>query len=93
MNFRYNTLYMLTGLVILGLALFNHWVLAFHEIPTENRELYFHATGMLDGAFISGLVATFFGSSKKDHEGVTTTTQTLEIKETPSETKKEEPLQ
>lgn len=69
MTLKHNLLYILTGLCILGSFIFSLWVLAFHEIPTTNRELFVHVLGMIDGAFVGALVATFFGSSKKDHEG------------------------
>lgn len=87
MSFKTNIMYLLTGLSILFSFLFCIWVLAFHEIPSNNRELFIHVLGMIDGAFVGALVATFYGSSKKDHElgSTTTTTKTFEVKETPPE--------
>jgi hypothetical protein len=94
MTLKHNLLYILTGLSILGSFGFSVWVLAFHEIPDNNRELFIHVLGMIDGAFVGALVATFFGSSKKDHEPTTTTrtTQTFEVKETPPIKKEDQPI-
>lgn len=92
MTLKHNLLYILTGLSILASFGFSLWVLAFHEIPENNRELFVHVLGMIDGAFVGALVATFFGSSKKDHEAGQSITTTVErtIKETPK--KEDQPI-
>lgn len=92
MSFKTNIMYLLTGLSILFSFLFCIWILAFHDIPEGNRELFIHVLGMIDGAFVGALVATFYGSSKKDHEQGTSVTTTIErtVKETPTEQKKQE---
>lgn len=91
MTLKHNMLYILTGLTILGSFIFSLWVLAFHEIPQGNRELFIGVIGLVDGAFIGGLVATFFGSSKKDHEGGQSITTSIEsIVKGPQDKSKEE---
>lgn len=65
---KHTVLYTLTGFSVIGSFLFVAWVLAFHQIPEHNRELFIHLMGIIEGAFVGGLVATFFGSSKKEHE-------------------------
>lgn len=70
---RPTLLYTLTGLSVIAAFNFVVFVLAFHEVPEKNRELFIHLMGIIEGAFVGGLVATFFGSSKKDHDPGTTT--------------------
>jgi hypothetical protein len=74
---RTNILYYITGFSVIIVFLFVVGVLAFHEVPEHNRELFIHLLGIIEGAFVSGLVATFFGSSKRDHDpGTITETET-----------------
>ncbi len=82
---KQNILYLLTGVCILISFGFICWALAFHEIPEGNRDLFIHLMGIIEGAFLTGLVATFFGSSKKEHDpsSTTRTTQTFEVRESP----------
>lgn len=63
-----NPLYYATGLAVIGAFIFVAWVLAFHEIPDTNRELFIHLMGIIEGAFVGGIVSSFFGSSKKEHD-------------------------
>lgn len=75
-----NFLYYVTGITIISVFIFVVYVLAFHEIPEKNKELFIHLLGIVEGAFLSGLVATFFGSSKRDHDpGVVSETETQSI--------------
>lgn len=72
-----NILYYMTGFSLITAFMWCLFILGYHRIPEENRELFIHMMGMIDGAFVSGLVASFFGSSKKDHEvGTSVETET-----------------
>lgn len=72
-----NILYYLTGLAVTGSFIWCVYILAYHEIPEANRDLFIHMLGMIDGAFVGGMVASFFGSSKREHEvGTSTETET-----------------
>lgn len=72
-----NILYYLTGFVVLTSFLWCIAILAYHEIPKENRELFVHLLGIIEGAFVGGMVASFFGSSKREHEiGTSVETET-----------------
>jgi hypothetical protein len=65
---RNNVLYYITGFSVVIAFLWCIWILAYHDIPEKNRELFIHILGIIDGAFVGGMVASFFGSSKRDHE-------------------------
>lgn len=72
-----NILYYLTGFAVLIAFMWCIYILAYHQIPEPNRDLFIHMLGMIDGAFVGGLVASFFGSSKREHEiGTSTETET-----------------
>lgn len=73
MKHKPTLLYIMTGLSVIAAFNFVVWVLAFHEVPKENRELFIHLLGIIEGAFVGGLVATFFGSSKREHDPGTIT--------------------
>lgn len=77
-----NPLYYATGLSVIISFLFAILVLAFHTIPEENRELFIHILGIIEGAFVGGVVSSFFGSSKKEHEhhDMSSETSTTETK-------------
>lgn len=83
-----NPLYYATGLAVISAFVFIVLVLAFHEIPETNRELFIHLMGIIEGAFVGGLVASFFGSSKKEHEHIDVNSETSSIT-TKTETKSE----
>jgi len=42
------------------------YVTMFLEVPEENRESFAHLRGMIDGAFVGGLVGYYFVKSKTD---------------------------
>lgn len=44
------------------------YALTFVQIPEANREIFIHMVGIIEGAFVGGLVSYFFGSSRKEHE-------------------------
>lgn len=74
---RPTMLYSLTGLAVIVSFVFVVLILAFHDIPEQNRDLFIHLLGIIEGSFVGGLVATFFGSSKREHDqGTTTETET-----------------
>jgi len=75
-----NVLYFATGFSVIFSFLVIVAVLAFHDIPKDNRELFIHLMGIIEGSFVGGLVASFFGSSKKEHEDKDE--KSIEIKKT-----------
>lgn len=83
-----NPLYYATGLAVITVFMFVVLILAFHEIPETNRELFIHLMGIIEGAFVGGLVSSFFGSSKKEHEHSDTSSETSTT-QTKTETKTE----
>ena len=81
---KHNILYYLTGGAVISSFIFIIGVLAFHEIPEANREIFVHILGIIEGSFVGGLVATFFGSSKREHDpGVVTETETQSVTKQP----------
>lgn len=65
---RTNILKLLTGFTILGAFIFQVIALMYLEIPESNRDAVNRLSGLIDAAFIGGLVQYFFGSSKKEHD-------------------------
>jgi len=55
-----------TGNAIVFAFLFNVIGLFFVPIPSENKEAFHITLGMVDGAFVGGLVGYFFGAIHKD---------------------------
>jgi hypothetical protein len=76
-----NILYHCTGFSIIISYFFVLYVIAFVEIPVHNKEIFIHILGIIEGSFVTGLVGTFFTSSKHDHESGKTVTVT-ETKQT-----------
>lgn len=56
-------LYQATGYTVLASFLFVIVALIFISIPEANREIFIHALGIIEGAFVGNLVNHFFGSS------------------------------
>lgn len=65
---RSNVLKLITGLTILAAFIFQVIGLMFIEIPEANRDSVLRLSGLIDAAFIGGLVQYYFGSSKKEHD-------------------------
>lgn len=61
-------LYQATGYTVLISFLFVIVCLIFISIPEANREIFIHALGIIEGAFVGNLVNHFFGSSSKGKE-------------------------
>lgn len=61
---RTDFMYILTGTVIVLAFGLCTYTIIFVEIPGDNREMFTHLLGMVEGAFIGGMVNFFFGSSK-----------------------------
>lgn len=55
-----------TGLSIICVFMTMSYVVMFHTVPNENKEAFAHLRGMIDGAFVAGLVGYYFVKSKKD---------------------------
>lgn len=56
-------LYQATGYTVLASFLFVIISLIFISIPEANREIFIHALGIIEGAFVGNLVNHFFGSA------------------------------
>lgn len=56
-------LYQATGYTVLTSFVVVLFALIFTPIPEENREIFIHALGIIEGAFVGNLVNHFFGSS------------------------------
>jgi len=56
-------LYQATGYTVLASFIVVLFALIFTPIPEENREIFIHALGIIEGAFVGNLVNHFFGSS------------------------------
>jgi len=56
-------LYQATGYTVLVSFLFVIVALIFISIPEPNREIFIHALGIIEGAFVGNLVNHFFGSA------------------------------
>lgn len=73
-----NILYYCTGFSVILSYLFVQFVIAFIDIPDHNRDIFIHLLGIIEGSFVTGLVGTFFTSSKREHEaGTVTETETI----------------
>jgi hypothetical protein len=57
-------LYYATGFAIIAVFLTMSYVVMFLTVPKENAEAFAHLRGMIDGAFVTGLVGYFFVKSK-----------------------------
>jgi len=55
-----------TGFSVIVVFLAMSYVTMFLTVPEENREAFAHLRGMIDGAFVGGLVGYFFVKSKTD---------------------------
>jgi hypothetical protein len=67
--FKRAWLYQATGYTVLASFMFVLVALIFISIPEANREIFIHALGIIEGAFVGNLVNHFFGSaanSKKE---------------------------
>lgn len=68
-------LYQATGYTVLASFLFVIISLIFISIPEANREIFIHALGIIEGAFVGNLVNHFFGSSNNNKPKDETTPQ------------------
>lgn len=66
--FKRGWLYQATGYTVLASFLFVIVALIFISIPEANREIFIHALGIIEGAFVGNLVNHFFGSSTRNKE-------------------------
>jgi hypothetical protein len=61
---RPDYLHSATGYTVLLAFLLVEFSIIFLPIPQDNRELFVHLIGMVEGAFVGGLVFYYFGASK-----------------------------
>jgi hypothetical protein len=57
-----------TGFSIIAVFLTMSYVVMFVPVPKDNAEAFAHLRGMIDGAFVTGLVGYYFVKSKKQPE-------------------------
>ncbi len=63
-----DVLYYATGFAIITVFITMSYVVMFLTVPKENAEAFAHLRGMIDGAFVAGLVGYFFVKSKNVKE-------------------------
>jgi hypothetical protein len=63
---RVDLLYYATGFAIIAVFLTMSYVVMFLTVPEANKEAFAHLRGMIDGAFVTGLVGYYFVKSSKD---------------------------
>jgi len=63
-------LYYATGFAIIAVFLTMSWVTMFLAVPEQNKEAFAHLRGMIDGAFVTGLVGYFFVKSKENKPSI-----------------------
>lgn len=66
--FKRGWLYQATGYTVLASFMFVIVALIFISIPEANREIFIHALGIIEGAFVGNMVNHFFGSSNNKKE-------------------------
>ncbi len=55
-----------TGWAVILAFLFCVVAIIFQEVPERNKEIFIHLLGIIEGAFVGGMVFYYFGASKKD---------------------------
>jgi hypothetical protein len=60
-------LFTLTGIVGLGAFVVIIWAILALEIPAENKELFYHLIGIVEGVALS-IYGYYFGTSMKDND-------------------------
>lgn len=63
---KIDILYYATGFSIITVFLSMAFVVMFVPVPEVNKEAFAHLRGMIDGAFVTGLVGYYFVKSKAD---------------------------
>lgn len=61
---KFDFLFMLTGLIGLGVFVFIVYVIVYLEVPKENKELFIHLIGIAEGVVLS-IFGYYFGSAVK----------------------------
>jgi hypothetical protein len=65
---RPDVMFWATGAAVIAAFLVCVYSVIFLQIPEANKELFSHLMGMIEGAFIGGMVMYYFGSSKSSSE-------------------------
>jgi len=66
-KYGFDFLFNLTGVVTLGSFAFLVWVIVNVDVPSENKEIFIHLIGIVEGAIIS-IVGYYFGTSMKENK-------------------------
>lgn len=64
---RFDFMMILTGIIGLAAFCFMLYALAFLEIPPNNKELFIHSIGIIEGVVLS-IFAYYFGTSKSSSD-------------------------
>lgn len=54
------------GFFVMGLMGAVAYSIMFRAVPVENKELFIHLIGIVEGAFVGGIVQYYYGKSKND---------------------------
>jgi hypothetical protein len=57
-------LHIATGATVIISFLFSVIAIIFQEVPSNNKEIFIHLLGIIEGAFVGGMVFYYFGASK-----------------------------
>lgn len=57
--------YATAGAIIVSFLQVVHAII-YHKVPETNKELFSHLVGIIEGAFVGGLVAYYYTTSNKD---------------------------
>jgi ABC-type enterochelin transport system permease subunit len=63
---KFDFMQYMTGLFVMALMGAVAWSIMFRTVPVENKELFSHLIGIVEGAFVGGLVQYYYGKSKSD---------------------------
>lgn len=64
-------LHLATGLTVIFAFIASVVSIIFVRVPPENKELFIHLLGIVEGAFVGGLVFYYFGSSHYEKKSIT----------------------
>lgn len=63
---RLDLMQVATGLSVIALMMGVAYSIMFRSVPEENKELFSHLIGIVEGAFVGGIVQYYYGKSKAD---------------------------
>lgn len=63
---KFDLMHHATGLTVLSLMVAVAYSIMFRSVPESNKELFSHLIGIVEGAFVGGIVQYYYGKSKND---------------------------